>query len=80
MSMQTEPRFRINAKQNAKGKWYFDGTAEYKSDKISLESDTEDIANVTIQPLGLRLLSMLKETESAFRDDGKELVGDNNEL
>ena len=71
---QTDPRFRINAKQTAKGVWYFDATAEYKSDKIERSSSEADAAEVVSEPLGLRLLSMIKETEKAFSDDGRITV------
>ena len=74
--MQTEPRFRINAKQNAKGKRYFDATAEYKDDKITRSTDGNDLASVVTDSLGLRLLSMIKETEKVFRDDKRNLIGD----
>jgi len=75
--METEnPRFRINAKQTAKGVWYFDATAEYKSDKIARSTSEADAGNTVVEPLGLRLLSMIKETEKAFSDDGRLVVGD----
>lgn len=70
-----EPRFRINAKQTAKGVWYFDATAEYKNDKISRSDSEADLGKLITEPLGLRLLSMIKETESAFEKDGRKLVG-----
>ena len=73
---QTDPRFRINAKQTAKGMWYFDATAEYKSDKISRSTSDSDAADTIVEPLGLRLLSMIKETEKAFSEDGRKTVGE----
>jgi len=75
MDLSDNPRFRINAKQTAKGTWYFDSTAEYKSDKISRSNSEADLGNVITEPLGLRLLSMIKETEDAFKKDGRKLVG-----
>ena len=69
----TEPRFRICAKQTAKNLWQLDATVEYKSDKIS-KDDLDDVG--ASEPLGLRLLSMIKETEKAFREDGRKFVGD----
>ena len=76
MSLQTEPRFRINAKQNTKGSWQFDATVEYKSDKIERTTSDKDAADVISEPLGLRLLSMITETEKAFRKDKRVLAGD----
>jgi len=73
-----DPRFRINAKQTAKGLWYFDATAEWKSDKISRSTNDEDAGIIVKEPLGLRLLSMIKEAEKAFKDDGRLLVGEEN--
>ncbi len=69
-----DPRFRINAKQTAKGMWYFDATAEYKSDKIERSTSESDAAKTVTEPLGLRLLSMIKETEKAFSADGRNTV------
>ncbi len=69
----TEPRFRLCAKQTAKNLWQLDATIEYRSDKIS-KDDVEDAGATTT--LGLRLLSMIKETEKVFREDGRTFVGD----
>ncbi len=69
----SEPRFRQCVKQTAKNTWQLDATVEYKSDKIS-KGDVEDMG--ATEPLGLRLLSMIKETEDAFRKDGRKMVGD----
>ncbi len=75
-SMQSnEPRFRISAKQTAKGVWYFDATVEHNSDKISRSTNDKDMAEAITEPLGLRLLSMIKETEKAFEKDKRMLVG-----
>ena len=69
-----EPRFRISVKQTAKNLWQVDATLEYKSDKISLEALAGQ--DTKMQSLGLRLLSMIKETEKEFRADGRKIVGD----
>ncbi len=74
MDLNTEPRFRINAKQTAKGLWYFDATVEYRSDKISRSTSEADSGKTVSEPLGLRLLSMIKEAEDAFMKDGRETV------
>lgn len=71
-----EPRFRISAKQTAKNLWQLDGTVEYKSDKMIRSTNPEDKAVVVTEPLGLRLLSMIKEAEKEFREDGRKMVGD----
>lgn len=77
MSMQKEPRYRINAKQTAKNRWYFDATIEYGSDKIELTSGgTLDVADIKMGTLGMKLLSMIKEAEKAFKDDKRALVTD----
>ena len=75
---QSEPRFRLAAKQTAKNLWQLDGTIEYKSDKIAMSSDGEDVAAQTT--LGLRLLSMIKEAEKAFKEDGRNMVSDNGQI
>ena len=77
MSFAEEPRFRISGKQTAKNFWQLDATVEYKSDKIKMEANTDDpLKNVAHDTLGLRLLSLIKETEKEFRNDGRKIVGD----
>ena len=69
-----DPRFRINAKQLANGEWRFDATVEFKSDKMNRSTSKADAAKIVSEPLGLRLLSLIKETEKAFEDDGRMMV------
>ena len=74
---ETGARFRINAKQTTKNIWTLDGTAEYKSDTITYSADKQDLGNVKVIPLGRKLLSLIKETETVFRHDGRVMAGDN---
>ena len=68
------PRFRISAKQTAKNFWQLDATVEYKSETISMDARPgQDVVKTT---LGLRLLSVIKEAEKAFREDKRKIVGD----
>lgn len=76
MSFSEEPRFRISAKQTAKNFWQIDATVEYKSDKMKMSVDPNDSAATVDTTLGLRLLSLIKETEKEFRNDGRKIVGD----
>jgi len=76
MSLNTDPRFRINASQTAKNLWQFNATVEYKSEKIEMPSDEADQGKTVTTTLGLRLLSLIKETEKEFRADGRLLVSD----
>ena len=76
MSFNEEPRFRISAKQTAKNFWQLDETVEYKSDKMRMSVDPKDSAVTVETTLGLRLLSLIKETEIEFRKDGRKIVGD----
>jgi len=71
-----EPRFRISAKQTAKGLWQLDATLEYKDDKIEVSLDPDDAGNTTHTTLGSRLLSLIKETEKVFLADGRKMAGD----
>ena len=59
MSEQTAPRYRINAKQTAKGFWYLDATAELSSPDEAADA----------------LLKMIQKTEKMFTKDGRILVG-----
>ena len=70
-----EPRFRINAKQTAKGLWQFDGTVEHHDDKWTTQN-IKDTADPKIATLGLKLLSMIQEAEEVFKADGRKLVSD----
>jgi len=76
MSMQSEPRFRINASQSVKNIWTFNATVEYKSDKIELSSDDKDMGDTVKSTLGLQLLSLIKEAEKEFRADNRTLASD----
>ena len=76
MSFSENPRFRINAKQTAKNLWQLDATVEYKNDKIKISTNPDDTGDEIITPLGVQLLSLIKETEKAFRTDGRVFVGD----
>jgi len=76
MSFHEEPRFRINVRQNAKNQWAFEATLEFKSDKIKRSTNPNDQADEVTETLGLRLLSLIKETEKEFRADGRRIIGD----
>lgn len=76
MTLNTEPRFRINAKQTAKNLWQLDGTVEYKSDHIEISNHPDDVGNTAHNHLGLQLLSLIQETEKHFKADGRKMVGD----
>ena len=76
MSFNEEPRFRISAKQTSKNFWQIDATVEYKSDKMKMSVDPEDSAVTVDTTLGLRLLSLIKECEKEFRNDGRKIIGD----
>jgi hypothetical protein len=76
MTLNTEPRFRINAKQTAKNFYQLDVTAEYKSEYVEVSVDPNDQGNTVRSHLGLRALSILQETEKVFRKDGRKIIGD----
>lgn len=76
MTLNTEPRFRINAKQTAKNYWQLDVTAEYKSDYIEISNNPDDKGDTVYTHLGLQALSLIKETEKHFRKDGRHMIGD----
>ncbi len=76
MSMQTEPRFRINASQSVKNIWTLNATVEYESDKIEVSNDPKDSGKTVKSTLGLQLLSLIKETEKVFKEDNRTMAGD----
>lgn len=61
----TEKRIRVNAKSTAKGVWTLDVTVEVSGEEIT-GADVD-------------VLSIIKEKEKEFRDDGRQLAGDNEE-
>jgi len=73
-----EPRFRVSAKQSTKNLWTIDGTVEYKKEVIEISISSNDPGDTVSNTLGLRLLSIIKETEKVFRADGRRMAGDNN--
>lgn len=70
-----EPRYRINASQTAKGYWQLDATIEDSKDRLVI-SDKQDVADIETISLGEKLLEIIKQTEDAFRRDGRKLAGD----
>jgi len=76
MSLNTEPRFRINATQSVKNIWTFNATVEYKAERIELSNDPTDKGKIIDSTLGLRLLSLIKEAEKEFRADQRTLASD----
>lgn len=73
---KSEPRFRINASQSTKGVWSFNATVEHRAETIELSNDPKDTGNTVNSTLGLRLLSLIKETEKEFRADNRTLASD----
>ena len=71
-----EPRYRLNAKQTAKNLWQLEATVENGDHTMKRSVTADDAANVVSEPLGVVLLSIIKEAEKAFRDDGRKMVGD----
>jgi len=75
-SLETNPRYRINASQSAGNIWTFNATAEDKDTVIRMSNNPEDTGDTVKEPIGLKLLSMIVETERVFRDDGRILASD----
>ena len=68
------PRFRLNAKQTAKGMWYFDATIEvFGVDHLNLHK-TEDEGDVRKQSIGERLQAIIADAEHHFVKNGRPLV------
>ena len=77
MSLQTEPRFRLSAKQTSKNFWQLDATVEYKNTHMKRSAnDPSEIGKEEDVTLALQLLSVIKEAETEFRNDGRKIVGD----
>ena len=72
-----QPRYRINAKQTAKGLWQLDCTVELGEDHlIESKENPKDMGDSTKVLIGQKLLAIVKEAETQFRADGKKMVGD----
>lgn len=72
----TDPRFRINVSQTAKGLHQFDVTIELDTSIFKKVKDEHDVANMEDISLGGKLLEILKDAEKKFKDDGRKLVVD----
>ena len=70
-----QPRYRNNAKQTAKGAWQLDCTVELGDDHIIEYNHPGDLGNITEVAIGQKLLAIVKETETAFQKDGKQMAG-----
>ena len=73
--MIDKARYRLNAKQTAKNRWQIDATIE-NSDYIMKIVNQDDTADIIHDTMGLRLLSIIKEAERAFKADGRKMVGE----
>ncbi|UVF62477.1 hypothetical protein [Nitrososphaeria virus YSH_922147] len=71
----TDPRFRINVSQTAKGLHQFDVTIELDSNVFKNVNEI-DAADIKIKSIGEKLLEVLKDAEEKFRKDGRKLVTD----
>lgn len=74
--IETNPRYRINASQSTSNIWTFNATAEDKDIVIKMSNDPADPGNIAYEPLGLKLLSLIKQTEIIFKEDGRALASD----
>lgn len=74
--IETNPRYRINATQSSGNIWTFNATAEDKDTKVRMTNNPEDPGDTAWEPLGLKLLSLIVETEKVFREDGRILASD----
>lgn len=75
MTYSGDPSFKIKAEYSvSKQGWIIKGTIENTSDKIPRAVSVDDQGNTVFEPLGLRLLSMIKLTEEAFMGDGRHIV------
>jgi len=74
--IEREPRYRINASQSTSNVWTFNATAEDRDTVIKMSNDPNDPGNIAYEPIGLKLLSMIKQTEEIFRNDGRALASD----
>ena len=77
---ETSPRYRINASQSSSNIWTFDATGEDKDIHVKMSNDPEDIAKVPTEPISLKVLTMIKEAEELFRDDGRLVASDPQQL
>ena len=71
-----EPRYRLNVKQTAKNLWQIEATIENGERTMKRTVTPGDAADVANEPLGVILLSIIKEAEKAFRADNRRMVGD----
>ena len=75
----TDKRIRLNAKQTAKGAWYFEATYENGEEIIRTSKNPNDIGDEEVTHIGKKLLDIINETQKAFRDDGKIIIEDKND-
>jgi len=73
---ETSPRYRLNATQSSNNIWTFNATGEDKDIHVRMSNDPEDEGKVAHEPLGLKVLTMIKEAEDIWRDDGRLVASD----
>ena len=77
---ETSPRYRLNATQSANNVWSFNATGEDKDIHVRMSNDPEDLGTVAHEPIGLKVLTMIKEAEDIWRDDGRLVASDPNQV
>ena len=71
-----DTRYRINAKQSAKGAWALDITVEHIHEEIQRAGPKDDIGAETKTPIQTELLNLINKTIREFKADGKIMAGD----
>ena len=69
-------RYRLNAKQTARGTWQLDLTVERETLDRLRPLDPNDLGNTAKDTMADTMLQIVRDTETKFRKDGRKIAGD----
>ncbi|MCY4491495.1 MAG: hypothetical protein OXC46_08550 [Thaumarchaeota archaeon] len=67
-------RYRLNAKQSAKGIWQLDITVEREVVEANRSLDPKDAGNVKPETMGDTMIRIIRDAEVKFANAGKQIV------
>ena len=72
--MLGESRYRLNAKQSAKGIWQLDITVERETTEAKHSLDQHDAGNTVTETMADTMLRIIKDAEIKFANNGKQIA------
>ncbi|MCY4489989.1 MAG: hypothetical protein OXC46_00825 [Thaumarchaeota archaeon] len=72
--MMGESRYRLNAKQSAKGIWQLDITVERETTEAKRSLDQHDVGNTETETMADTMIRIIKDAEVKFANAEKQIA------